>query len=447
MQIAKRSLLTCYYCNHMITLMKEYRIGVVGLGYVGLPLALGFAKKFPSVIGFDINSSKVDAIKQGIDPTSEGLETQIKLSSLKVSSKIEDLKESNFYIVGVPTPVDEYKNPDLRPVKGASELVGKVLKKGDIVVYESTVYPGVTEDICAPILESVSGLKCGEDFFIGYSPERINPGDKAHTLETIVKVVAGQNGNILDIIASVYGVVVSAGVFRATSIKVAEAAKVIENTQRDINIALMNELALIFDRMGIRTKDVLEAAGTKWNFLKFSPGLVGGHCIGVDPYYLTTKAKTLGYHSEVILAGRKINDDMGRYVAQRIVKLLIQKGIQPKGAQVGVFGITFKENVADVRNSRVPDIITELNEFGCSVKVCDPNVSSEEVGREYGINLTDKELLKDLDVAVLAVCHTVLLEDGIKGFIKTLKPNGIFIDIKSVYHPEDLPQEITYWSL
>lgn len=425
----------------------DTRIAVVGLGYVGLPLALAFAKTSPHVWGFDIQQKKIEAIRAGIDPTDEGLESSLKSTTLQVTSSVSDLKECTFFIVGVPTPVDENKNPDLGPVIAACRSVATVLKKGDVVVFESTVYPGVTEDICGPLLAEGSGLSCGTDFFLGYSPERINPGDMEHSLTKIVKVVSGQDAPTLERVAEVYRRVIKAGVHKATSIKVAEAAKVIENTQRDLNIALMNELAIIFDKMGIATKDVLDAASTKWNFLRFTPGLVGGHCIGVDPYYLTTKAQQLGYHPQVILAGRRINDDMGIFIAQRTIKLLIQQGIQPHGAKVGILGITFKENVSDVRNSRVPDIYHELKDFGAVVKVHDPHGDSEAASHEYGISLEDVSALKDLDCLIVAVPHKEVLAMFPDALTGMLKKKGLLIDVKSVISPDTVPNGIHYWSL
>jgi UDP-N-acetyl-D-galactosamine dehydrogenase len=423
------------------------KIGVIGLGYVGLPLALAFARKFPGTVGFDINEHKIDLLKKGVDVTSEGLEEQIRASSLKVTATARDLTECNFFVVGVPTPVDHDHRPDLQPVISASEIVGDVLRKGSTVVFESTVYPGVTEEVCGPILAKRSGLKQGIDFKLGYSPERINPGDKEHTLETILKVVSGEDSETLELVADIYGKVITAGVYKAPSIKVAEAAKVIENTQRDLNIALMNELSLIFDRMNIRTKDVLDAASTKWNFLRFSPGLVGGHCIGVDPYYLTTKAEQLGYHPQVILAGRRINDGMGTYVAQRLVKLMVNAGLPTKGAKVGILGLTFKENVHDIRNSRVPDIIKELREFGVTPLVHDPLADSHHTMEEYGLALTSWEELKDLDGIVFAVPHKQFLSLGAKTIATKLRSNGVFIDVKSTFERHDLPPGIHYWSL
>jgi UDP-N-acetyl-D-galactosamine dehydrogenase len=378
------------------TQMNQQRVGVVGLGYVGLPLALALGRAFPGTVGFDVSESKIQALCNGEDPTREGLEEEIRTASITFTADPKELKTCDVVIVAVPTPIDENRQPDLTPIVSASRTVGRNLKVGAIVVYESTVYPGVTEEVCAPIVAKESGLKRGEGFFVGYSPERINPGDREHTLERIVKVIAGESPDVTEKIASIYGAVVKAGLHRAPSIKVAEAAKVIENTQRDLNIALMNELAIIFDRMGIRTKDVLDAAGTKWNFMRFSPGLVGGHCIGVDPYYLTAKAQSLGYQPQVILSGRRINDDMGSFIAQRAVKLMINAGVKPHGARVGVLGITFKENVVDIRNSRVPDIVRELREFGISPLVHDPLADGDAVHHEYGISLVPFEELREL---------------------------------------------------
>lgn len=422
-------------------------IAVIGLGYVGLPLALAFARVLPEVWGFDIQQKKIDLIKAGIDPTDEGLATSLKDTKLKVTCDISHLKKCTFFIVGVPTPVDENKNPDLTPLASACRSVASVLKKGDVVVFESTVYPGVTEDICGQLLSEGSGLVCGRDFFLGYSPERINPGDVEHTLEKIVKVAAGQDEATLERVANMYGKVIKAGIHKAPSIKVAEAAKVIENTQRDLNIALMNELAIIFDRMGIATKDVLDAAATKWNFLKFTPGLVGGHCIGVDPYYLTTKAQQLGYHPQVILAGRRINDDMGIFVAQRAVKLMIKQGIQPHGARVGILGITFKENVSDVRNSRVPDIYKELIDFGANVSVYDPHGDREAAMHEYGIALQSLNEFHDLDCLIVAVPHREVLSMLPACIPQMMKKHGVVVDVKSVIHKNDLQEGILYWSL
>ena len=422
------------------------KIAVIGLGYVGLPVALAFARKHPGTVGFDIHAEKVAELQRGFDRNHEVPKEELEASTLAMTSDPEALKGCTFFVVAVPTPVDENNLPDLTPVVMASRTVGKALKKGDVVVYESTVYPGVTEDICGPELAKVSGL-ARSDFKLGYSPERINPGDKEHTLERITKVVSGEDAATLERVAAAYGAIIDAGVHRAPSIKVAEAAKVIENTQRDINIALMNELAIIFDKMGIKTSDVLAAAGTKWNFLKFRPGLVGGHCIGVDPYYLTMKAQQLGYQPEVILAGRRINDGMGKFVAQRLVKLLVNAGLPVKGARVGVLGLSFKEDVNDVRNSKVPDIIHELREFGIEAKLHDPHANKAEVHHEYGLELCAHEELKDLDGLVFAVSHKAYLDQGVAKIAAPLKDGGIFIDVKSAIDPKTLGRGIQYWSL
>jgi len=427
--------------------LKENRIAVIGLGYVGLPVALAFAKKFPNTVGFDINAEKIKALRQGIDLTGEVSTDELKPNPLKITSELVDLAESNFFVVAVPTPIDRDHRPDLTPLVKASETIGKVLKPGSIVVYESTVYPGVTEEVCGPILAKVSGLQQGIDFKLGYSPERINPGDKAHTIEKIVKVVSGEDAETLEQVASVYASIIDAGVYRASSIKVAEMAKVIENTQRDVNIALMNELALICDRLDIRTHEVLAAANTKWNFLRFTPGLVGGHCIGVDPYYLTTKAEQLGYHPDVILAGRRINDSMGTYIGQRLVKLLIQANLPIKGARVGILGLTFKENVPDLRNSRVPDIVAELRQFGITPIVHDPLANPQEADHEYGIQLTDWEQLSNLDAVVFAVSHQAYLDIPREQLLGCVQPGGVLIDVRSVLDPATLPPTLTYWSL
>lgn len=423
------------------------KIAVIGLGYVGLPVALAFAKKFPNTIGFDINHAKVEELKQGIDATGEVNAEDLTSSQLKITSDLADLADTNFFVVAVPTPIHKNHRPDLTPLRKASETIGKVLKPGTVIIYESTVYPGVTEDICGPILAQASGLRQSIDFKLGYSPERINPGDKAHTLEKIVKVVSGEDEETLERVARVYETIIEAGVYCAPSIKVAEAAKVIENTQRDLNIALMNELAVICDKIGIRTRDVLAAANTKWNFLPFTPGLVGGHCIGVDPYYLTTKAEELGYRPEVILAGRRINDSMGTYLAQRLVKLLVQANRPIKGAKVGLLGLTFKENVPDLRNSRVPDIVAELQQFGISPIVHDALADSEEAQLEYGIELIDWQQLSHLDAMILAVPHKAYLEMPSQKLLGSLHHNGVLIDVKSALDPATLPETLHYWSL
>jgi UDP-N-acetyl-D-galactosamine dehydrogenase len=411
-------------------------ISIIGLGYVGLPLAVAFSKKY-KVIGFDISQDRIEELKRGYDRTLEVEESELKEAienGLEFTNNLEDIKKANIYIVTVPTPIDKHKNPDLTPLIKASESVGRVLKKGDIVIYESTVFPGCTEEICVPILEKQSNLKFNEDFFVGYSPERINPGDKEHTVTKILKVTSGSTPEIAKEINSLYASVIEAGTHLAPSIKVAEAAKVIENAQRDINIAFVNELALIFDKLNIDTKDVLEAASTKWNFLKFTPGLVGGHCIGVDPYYLTYKAKEVGYHPEIILAGRRLNDNMGIFVANKVVKLMIQKGHTIKGSKVLVLGITFKENCPDIRNSRVIDVVNELKEFGIDVDVTDPWADNEEVRKEYGFELKNDYNLQEYDAVILAVAHKEFkeLEPKIKD-IKLKKHNLVVYDIKSFF--------------
>jgi UDP-N-acetyl-D-glucosamine/UDP-N-acetyl-D-galactosamine dehydrogenase len=393
---------------------REEKVSLIGLGYVGMPIAVSFAKKV-DVIGFDVNKEKIELYKNGVDPTKEVGNEIIKLTTVDFTSDEKRLREAKFHIVAVPTPVKEDRTPDLTPIESATRTLGRNLTKGSIVVFESTVYPGVTEDFCVPILEKESGLKCGVDFKVGYSPERINPGDQEHRLETIIKVVSGMDKESLEIIAKVYELVVDVGVYKAESIKVAEAAKVIENSQRDINIAFMNELSIIFNKMGIDTKSVLDAAGTKWNFLKFSPGLVGGHCIGVDPYYLTYKAEQMGYYSQIILSGRKINDDMGKYVAESTVKKMIKANKQIKGSRVAIFGVTFKENCPDVRNTKVVDVIKELEEYGVEVKVVDPLADRDDLWNEYRINPFDVEDIKEMDAVIFAVAHdefqSICLED------------------------------------
>jgi UDP-N-acetyl-D-galactosamine dehydrogenase len=422
------------------------RIAVIGLGYVGLPVALAFARKFPTV-GFDIDVSRVEGLRAGHDRTGEVTREDLLANPLKVTADPADLQGASFFVVTVPTPIDEFRQPDLRAVIGASETVGRALSKGAVVVYESTVYPGVTEDICGPVLERASGLKRGVDFTLGYSPERINPGDKLHRLETIKKVVSGEDADTLRRVAHAYGSIVEAGIHEAPSIKVAEAAKVIENTQRDLNIALMNELALIFERMNISTRDVLAAAGTKWNFLKFTPGLVGGHCIGVDPYYLTAKAESLGYHPQVILAGRRINDAMGAHVARRLVKGLLHSGVSNREAKVGILGLTFKEDVPDIRNSRVPDIVAELRQFGIEPLVHDPHADPAEARHEYGLELSPLSAFHDLHGLILAVSHKSLLGDDANALLGRLRPGGAFFDVKSALDPRRVPPGIVYSSL
>ena len=426
----------------------DYKIAIIGLGYVGLPIALALARKFPDVVGFDIKQSRIDALKRNHDATREVKEQDLKGSTLHFSCEISDLEKCNIFIVAVPTPIDANRQPDLKPMIAASRTVAKALKKGDIVVYESTVYPGVTEEICGPILSEVSGLQQGIDFNLGYSPERINPGDQEHTFERIVKVVAADTLETLDKISHIYESVVTAGVYKAASIRVAEAAKVIENTQRDLNIALMNELAIIFEKMNIRTADVLEAAGTKWNFLKFTPGLVGGHCIGVDPYYLTAKAEELGYHPQVILSGRRINDGMGTFIAQKLIKLLIAADKPLRNAKIGIFGLTFKENVPDLRNSRVPDIIKELRQFGIEPLVHDVMADAHEAQEEYDVQLMDMTDMQKLDAAILSVPHAAYLENNAEMIVSCLGDKSVVIDIKSALAIDNLRlTNHTLWSL
>lgn len=428
---------------------KEEKISVIGLGYVGLPLAIEFARKF-DVVGFDVNTSKLEKYINGIDVTNEVGNEEVQNTTLHFTNEGQNLKECKFHVVAVPTPINSDKTPDLTPVIGASEIVGRNLTKGSIVVFESTVYPGTTEEVCIPILEKESGLTFGVDFKVGYSPERINPGDKVNTLTKIIKIVSGSDEETLDIVANVYGAIIEAGVYRAESIKVAEAAKVIENSQRDINIAFMNELAMVFNKMDIDTNAVLEAAGTKWNFLKFTPGLVGGHCIGVDPYYFTYKAEQLGYHSQIILAGRKINDDMGKYVASNIIKKLIKAEQPVKGSRVAVLGLTFKEDCPDVRNTKVIDIVRELEDFGVEVLVHDPVADKEEVLREYGIELVEKDELTNLNGIVLAVAHKVFKDEYTLDFFNHLYATDekVLVDVKSVLNRKDCESEgFTYWSL
>ncbi|MDF1867210.1 MAG: nucleotide sugar dehydrogenase [Saprospiraceae bacterium] len=422
---------------------KEKKIAVIGLGYVGLPLALVFAKKF-SVIGFDISEPRIELMKNGIDPSKELEADAFKNKDILFSSNPDDLKNAHFFVVAVPTPIDEHKNPNLKPILGASKTVGSALKKGDYVVFESTVYPGCTEEDCNPILEELSGLKFNKDFKVGYSPERINPGDKERTVETIVKIVSGSDDQSLEEIAKIYEEVIKAGVYKASSIKVAEAAKVIENTQRDVNISLMNELAIIFDKMGIDTQEVLKAAGTKWNFLKFFPGLVGGHCIGVDPYYLCHKSKQIGYDPQVILSGRRINDKMPAYIAKKLVQKLIQKGKNPQDAKVLMMGITFKENVSDIRNSKVADLVRELMKFSINVHISDPYASPNEVAHEYKLTLVDN-ISNNYDAIVVAVAHEEYknLEDNYFNTISCKNP--ILMDLKGILNLSD--NTIDYWRL
>ena len=423
---------------------KETKLAVIGLGYVGLPIALEFARKI-DVIGFDINEKRVEMMKNNIDPSDELEPEEFEGCSIKFTASLEDLKEATFFIVAVPTPIDASKMPDLKPLIGASTTVGKALKKGDYVVYESTVYPGCTEEDCIPVLEEVSGLKFMDDFKVGYSPERINPGDKVHTLSSIVKVSSGCDEESAEEIAKTYELVVEAGVHRAASIKVAEAAKIIENTQRDVNIALINELSIIFNRLGINTYDVLNAAGTKWNFLNFRPGLVGGHCIGVDPYYLTHKAKQLGYHAKIINSGRYVNDSMGFYVAKQTVKKMIGHGKNPMEAKVLIMGATFKEDVSDIRNSKIVDVISELQSFACAVDVVDPHADTDELFEEYGFHLAEKAG-NDYDAVIVAVNHEAycnLSENDFKNMLKG--DDGIIVDLKGLYKGKI--KDIDYWSL
>ncbi len=425
-------------------LNKETKLAVIGLGYVGLPIALEFAKKI-SVVGFDINQKRIDMMRKNVDPSNELEAQDFEGCDISFSADAEDLRGASFFIVAVPTPIDAGREPDLGPLLGASSTVGKVLKKGDYVVFESTVYPGCTEEDCIPVLEEESGLKFIEDFKAGYSPERINPGDKVNTLASIVKVSSGCDAESAELIAKTYELVVTAGVHRASSIKVAEAAKIIENTQRDVNIALINELSIIFNRLDINTYDVLEAAGTKWNFLNFRPGLVGGHCIGVDPYYLTHKAKKLGYHAKIINSGRYVNDSMGFYVAKQTVKKMIAQGKNPMESKVLIMGATFKENVSDIRNSKIIDVLTEFESFSCTVDVVDPHANSNELKEEYGFGLVD-ELRTDYDAIVIAVNHAPYLsltEDDFKGMLKDGK--GVLVDLKGLYRGKI--KDLEYWSL
>lgn len=424
-------------------LKKETKLSVIGLGYVGLPIALNFAKKI-SVVGFDIKPDRIEMMKNRIDPSKELNSKEFEDCDILFTHNLDDLKQASFHIVAVPTPIDKHNLPDLRPVLDASKTVGQVLKKGDIVVYESTVYPGCTEEDCIPVLEQYSGLKYPDDFKVGYSPERINPGDKEHTFKTIIKIVSGCDKPALETIAKVYELVVQAGVHKASSIKVAEAAKIIENTQRDVNIALMNELSIIFNRMGINTYEVLEAAGTKWNFLKFSPGLVGGHCIGVDPYYLTYKAKEYRYHAQIINSGRFVNDSMGYYVAKQTVKKIIAANKNVLNSRVLVMGVTFKEDVSDLRNSRVADLINELISYGIKVDIVDPYADKHELKKEYGFELSDNPTAP-YDAVVVAVAHKEYKKLPITYFENILNQNGILVDVKGIFRNYD--HNITYWSL
>ena len=424
-------------------LNKETKLGVIGLGYVGLPIALEFAKKI-KVVGFDINEARVDLMKQNIDPSKELEKKDFEGCDIEFTASIDDLQDVSFFIVAVPTPIDDYNQPDLRPLLGASTTVGKALNKGDIVVFESTVYPGCTEDDCVPILEKVSGLKFMDDFKVGYSPERINPGDKEHTITKILKVVSGSDEESLETVSKVYEIIVEPGVYKASSIKVAEAAKIIENTQRDLNISLMNELSIIFNRMGINTYEVLEAAGTKWNFLPFKPGLVGGHCIGVDPYYLLHKAEGLGYHAKVINSGRYVNDSMGFYVAKQTVKLILKTGKNIAGSRVLVMGATFKEDVSDIRNSKIVDVIKELKSFSANIEVIDPHASSEEMMEEYMNDLV-QEATGTYDAVIVAVNHKEYANLPESFFTNLMGEKGILIDVKGIYR--NTFKSLIYWGL
>lgn len=430
------------------------KIAVIGLGYVGLPLLVGLARQFDHVVGFDIDQRRVDALRAANDWTGEVESHLLKDTKAKLTAKTNDLTDCTFFIATVPTPIDQAKRPDLGPVMGACKTIGEALKNHKrkpsdplpLIVFESTVYPGLTEDVCGLQIAAISGLRQHVDFKLGYSPERINPGDKHNRLETITKIISAEDDESLKRLATVYGSVIEAGLHHAPNIRVAEAAKVLENTQRDLNVALMNELAIICERIGIRTHDVLAAAGTKWNFLKFTPGLVGGHCIGVDPYYLTYRAEELGYNPQVILAGRRINDHMPVFLAQKIVKLLVTGGPLRSGARIGVLGLTFKENVRDLRNSRVPEIVKELEAFGMETIVHDPMVDVEHAKHEYGLQVHGREALQNLDVLVLAVPHQILMKD-FPALLKTVRPGGWLIDVKSVVDPAELPKELHYWSL
>ena len=428
---------------------KEEKLALVGLGYVGMPIAVAFSKKI-NVIGFDLNAAKIELYKNGLDPTNEVGNEAIKACAVDFTADETRLREAKFLIVAVPTPVNDDHTPDLTPVEGASRIVGRNLQKGSIVVFESTVYPGVTEEVCVPIMEAESGMKCGVDFKVGYSPERINPGDKVHRLETITKIVSGMDEETLEEVAKVYELVVAAGVHRAESIKVAEAAKVIENSQRDINIAFMNELSIIFNKMGIDTKSVLEAAGTKWNFLKFQPGLVGGHCIGVDPYYLTYKAEQLGYHSQIILSGRRINDDMGKYCAENLVKKLIQADVPVKNAKVAILGFTFKENCPDTRNTKVIDIYKELKEYGITAVIADPAADADEAKRLYGIEFVKLSEIRDMDAVILAVAHEQFKSLSVADLDALYKAASakVLLDLKGILNKSDFENaDYIYWRL
>lgn len=423
----------------------ENKIAVIGLGYVGLPIALEFGRKFKT-IGFDINEQRVEMMNNHQDPSQELEPEAFQGSDIVFTTQLDTLKEANFYVVAVPTPVDEHKVPNLTPLLSASRTVGQVIKKGDYVVFESTVYPGCTEEDCIPIIEELSGLKAGKDFKFGYSPERINPGDKERTVTTILKIVSGNDEEALEVISDVYGAIITAGIYKAATVKVAEAAKVIENTQRDLNISFVNELAIIFDKMGINTQDVLDAAGTKWNFLKFTPGLVGGHCIGVDPYYLLHKSKQMGIDPQVILSGRRINDGMPAFIAKRLIQMLIQKGKSPQNAKVLVKGMTFKENVADIRNSKVVELINELMEYSVNVHIVDPHASPNEVAHEYKLTLLEN-VSTDYDAVIVAVSHEEYKHLSEDDFTSLMGNDSILMDLKSMYKPLTNSKAFTYWSL
>ena len=425
----------------------ERGFAVIGLGYVGLPVALALANNFAPVIGFDISKRRIVALREWKDTTGEVGEAALRETKLRITDEADALKEASFFIVTVPTPIDSEHRPDLSPLESACALIGPRLNRGSVVAFESTVYPGLTREYCGRLLAKHTGLRQGVDFKLGYSPERINPGDKQHRLETIIKIVAGEDEETLERVAAVYARIIEAGIHRASSLEVAEAAKVIENTQRDLNIALMNELAIIFDRLGIPTKEVLQAAGTKWNFLPFTPGLVGGHCIGVDPYYLTARAEAAGYYPQVILSGRRINDGMGAFIVQRLVKLLIAAERPVKCAKIGIVGITFKEDVPDLRNSRIPDIVAAVREFGIAPLVTDPLADPAEAEHEYGIELVPLEDFTDLDGLILAVPHQVLGEAGWDTLFAALTPGGVFVDVKSVVARDEVPRDVQYWSL
>ena len=426
---------------------KNKKIAIIGLGYVGLPLAIAFSKKYPT-IGFDKNVTRINDLEKGIDKTLEVPEKELKSSNISFTKESSNLSDCNVYIITVPTPVDKYNNPDMKPLASASKTVGEILSMGDLVIYESTVYPGATEEYCVPILEKESGLKYNTDFFCGYSPERINPGDKDHSLTTIKKVTSGSNIKTAEFVDTLYNNIIPAGTHKASSIETAEASKVIENIQRDVNIALINELSMIFNKLGLDTNEVLKAAGTKWHFLPFRPGLVGGHCIGVDPYYLTHKAQEIGYHPEMILAGRRINDTMGKYIADNTILEMSKAGINPVGAKVAVLGITFKENCPDLRNTKVPDIIDHLKTYGCEIKVTDPFADSEEAKKRLNIELLDLDQISGIDAAIVAVAHNNYKEFTKDHCQKMFNGNGVFIDVKSIFEKDYFTEtNITHWRL